>query len=477
MKRTNPFQILRNTKRFLPLLLLPLIRGVLAALQGNFYLWLKGTWFDFAVIIAIVALSTLRWFVVRYRVDQEGFTFHTGLFVKKQVHIPFGNIVSMFVEQPLVYRFFRVARLSVDSLGGESKEFDIDLVLNKQLAFTILKNRQKQLGDQQFQTIYMPRPLYVTFLALISSNSFTGIVLFVATALQLLNLLETTLKTQVLSQFENLLTYFNLGFPPLINLAFFILLLGYFLAFFSHFLNNKDFTIRKGEHTLYINSGFTTLSDYSILLREIQAIDIRQNLLARLFRLYTVRVETAGYGKRTTKIPILIPAARYGDLLFILDDLLPEMLPATASTIRPTRRALFSYLNLPIVLLLLSPAGYFLSIILLPNWREIFLLFYSITAGIAIWLGAIRLFAFQDAGISTSNSSYTIRYSNRLTIHTVIIPANKLVCFTIKQLPFQKIGNRCAITFYTYSERNHFHRIQGLPYHKLLETFFSFVPK
>ena len=78
-KRTHWIYIFESMYRFIPLLVLPLLRGFLAALKGGLYAWLSGTWIDICVVILMVALAVLRWHETEYAFDGRIFHLRGGL--------------------------------------------------------------------------------------------------------------------------------------------------------------------------------------------------------------------------------------------------------------------------------------------------------------------------------------------------------------------------------------------------------------
>lgn len=470
MRRTHPFNILIFTKRFLPLLILPLLRSFVLALQGNLYYWLRGSWFDIFIITLIFLLAFTRWYFIKYKFDNKNFTLVSGLIRRERVNIPFTNVISMFVEQPLLYRLFGVARISTKALSKPKGHFDIRLVLSKKDALSIMKKRQAAIGEENYKTVYMPRPVYITVLALLTSNSFSGIILFFALISQLFNFFGEQLRTYILVEFQALLNVIYFGVPPVLNLLTWVIVVGYVFGFITNFLNNKDFIIKKGTNTLYINSGFTTLSDYSVTLSEIYAIDIRQNLLSKIFKLYTVQIQTAGYGSKGTKMPILIPAARYSELLLILEDLFPEMLPSYPE-IRPDKNSILKFINAPLLFYLFSIISYFVLKRIFPSWGKLVLIIVLVLFIFATWFFIIRLLEFYSAGISKSKNVYTINFSKKLILHSKIFPIQKLSYFSFRQTPLQKRLNKADLLFYSYSENNMKNKVKNLPISQLKDFF------
>jgi uncharacterized membrane protein YdbT with pleckstrin-like domain len=75
----------------------------------------------------------------------------------------------------------------------------------------------------------------------------------------------------------------------------------------------------------------------------------------------------------------------------------------------------------------------------------------------------IGIMDFSTCGVAKVESYYTIRYSLGFTLHTVVIPANKIVEVQFRQGVFQQIAGTCDLLLYTRTEGRMPHRCRSLP--------------
>ena len=73
MYHEHPIRILKYSIKNLWLLIFPLIRGIHAITfdVGKLYHWIKGAWFDIAVLAAIIIFGLIRWYFSFIRVTDS----------------------------------------------------------------------------------------------------------------------------------------------------------------------------------------------------------------------------------------------------------------------------------------------------------------------------------------------------------------------------------------------------------------------
>ena len=70
-QRQHPVFVVHAFSKYLILLLLPLLRS-LVLLRGDVLTWVRGTWFDILVLLAIIGAGVAQWMATRYALREEG---------------------------------------------------------------------------------------------------------------------------------------------------------------------------------------------------------------------------------------------------------------------------------------------------------------------------------------------------------------------------------------------------------------------
>jgi uncharacterized membrane protein YdbT with pleckstrin-like domain len=141
--------------------------------------------------------------------------------------------------------------------------------------------------------------------------------------------------------------------------------------------------------------------------------------------------------------------------------LLPEFRPQAVS-IRPAPRSLLRYILYPLWgVLLVYPTARILAPFF-PLWRDILLHLAAIAYIPLVWSAAVKILDCCTAGIGLGDGFVTLRYSRRLTLHTVTIPQNDMVSCHFRQTLFQRRRHTGDLIVHTYSEEPRRHRVRNI---------------
>ncbi len=488
----HPFSILTYLYRFLFLLIFPLLRGFVSALQGGLIRWVQGAWLDLLMVALILFLSYQKWNRFRYYFDISGLYYTQGIFLKEQIWIPNSKISTLSVLHPFWLRPFRIAQLRVDTVARDPKKADLTFYLRFDRAAQILALRKRAVPeDTENGYEYRPGLQNVIFLSLFTSNSFIGILIASTFISQAGQILGQELSDLLLWTFESMayrlandLPYLTAGLiafhlPPIAAGIALALVGGWLVAFTMSLLQTHGLCTRRTEELLHLQGGVLTKKFYQLRIKEISFIDIRQSLLTRLFRLYSVFIDGIGFGKEQSDIAAVIPFSTRTHTMDQLGRLLPEFQPSPRS-LKPNAGAVFKFLIEPLWPCVLLPLAAFLGIRYLPAWAAI-LQFAGLMLSIpAYWFLGVRLMDFFSSGVSKSGNFFTLRYSNGYYLHTVVIPADKIALVNIRQSILQRGDNRCDLVVSTRAEGRRKHHIRNIDWDataRLFDTLDCWTPK
>ena len=454
VQREHPAAIPEHSVRYLLLLLPPLLRGMrYIRIPDGFPQWLRGTWIDLTAAGLLLILPILAWWRRTYDVTPERLRLQRGLIWRRTAYIPLGLVTTLTVERPLWLRMLGAAHVAADTDAGSHRTADVRLTVGREQANLFLP----QTDGGYTLPIAGWR---VWLLALLASDSFSGILLLATVFRQSGILLGEGLQQALLDNLEAAADAIAI-IPRTAALLTMLLMAGWLLGTGRHLLRHLPFSVCRHEDTVTLRAGLFDYRTHGCAVGAIHYADRRQTLTARLLKLHTVYISCTGYGKDKNTLAVLLPPARAGQIQRELAALLPTITPIPL-TLRPARGALLRYMRLPLLLLAAIPPTGQVARALFPLWQELILYLCLMATLPCLWLLAVRVLDRCSAGLGHADGRYTAVYSRRLTLHRVTIPAHKVAAVHIRQSLWQRRRGICDIKLYSYHEFRHPHRVRHL---------------
>lgn len=469
-EHAHPVTIFFNLGRVFYLIIIPVLRGFISAFQGGFTRWLSGAWVDILVFLAMLGIATGAWFILRFRCDGSHIEIRSGFINIRNTFISWDKVTAITLIRPFYLRPIRALRFRADTLGGSFKDADFSIFLTSKQARSILKTGTSFSG-KTLGRVYQPSTKSILALSLLTSNSFGGI-LFMSTFIsQAGKLLGKEFSQMIIGTFEEASRYLAFGIlPPAAAAIAYILIAGWFISFLLTFLRYKDFTLTRRVNAISISGGIFTHREYHIKYSDVNFIDIRQSILTKLLRLHSLYISAVGYGKQKDDISCIVPAEPEIKFVESCKKIFPHI-PTSPRTFTPERRGIMRFLGAAITAIAAIVAATVVFLRLLPDW-DAFISFVGIMACVpALFFLIIRIIDFNTCGISFENGSYTVRYSSGLSLHTVVIPNDKVVRVELRQGFFQKFGKYCDLIICSKAEGISLHRCRGLVKSDLMKLF------
>lgn len=492
--RTHPIAIFFYLYRFLYLLLFPLLRGVVSVLTGGLLDWLAGAWMDILIILLMVGLAVLKWSIFQYSFNKNGLNYTEGIFFRQEGFIPMKRICTLSTQQPFWMVPLKIKKLRVDTLALSPNKADLILYLSSAAADQIMALRRRPSlkypgkNGGSVKAECRPRLLDIVFLSLFTSNSFIGILFISAFISQSGKILGNHLSEFLISVLSNLARQLTGGLAPLSALLTFafrlppiatgiamVLLGGWLIAFLLTLLQTQKLHTSRTKNALHIKGGVLVRKEYSIYMRDLSFIDVRQSLMTRCFRLYSVFLSAIGTGKERSDISALIPFSSRKRCEAQLRLLLPEYV-LTPRMLRPNGGAIMKFLIDPLWPCILVPVLTFLGSWLLPMWGELIRFAGLMLSFPAFWFLGVRLMDFLSSGLSRSGDYYTMRYSNLYYLHTVVFSREHIALVNVRQSILQRGDNKCDLVVSTRSEGSNTHHIRNLDWDPTLALFDAVDP-
>lgn len=467
--RAHPVTIVFNLGRVLYLIIIPVLRGFVTALQGGFAKWLSGAWMDVLVFLFMVGVAALYWAAVKLDFNGERLYIRYGLVNIRETSISWDNVTTVSLLEPFYLRPLRAVRFRADTLGGSFRKSDFTIILSEKHAHAITASRNPLAGKLLGQ-VYQPSTASIIYLSLLTSNSFGGIIFISAFISQSGKILGGEFSGRIIGTFEQVSRALAFGLPPAAAAIGYALLAGWFIGFLLTFVRYKNFTLTRHENVLAISGGIFTRRGYDILYRDINFIDIRQSIVTKLLRLSSLYLSAVGYGKQKDDISCIIPTANEEIFERGRHNIFPAFIPAPR-TYAPTSRGIMRFLGQPLSGLAGIGLSLFIFLRIFPEWGG-FIRFVGIMAFVpaALFL-VIRFIEYKTGGLAFDGCNYTMRYSSGLTLHTVVIPKDKIVRVELNQGFMQKFGPYCDLVVGTKAEGRFLHRCRSLLKSDLAELF------
>ncbi|MBE6886314.1 MAG: hypothetical protein E7486_05115 [Ruminococcaceae bacterium] len=460
VKRAHPIAMIESMGRLLFLLVIPFFRGLLTVgTSEGLAIWLKGVWIDFLVLVGILFLGYVRWLFRRHQISEDGIWLDRGLFFRRVVRIPKEAILSLRMEESWYLRPFRAVRVRLEPERGRSRS-DLRMIVSRKEgeALVALFSRGKGPADWS----YRPRWFQVGGLSLFFSNTLAGVIFFSTVLKRVGEILGEELRWVILSTVEEAakVLFFIPRTTAILSL---ILLLGWLAAFGRNLLRYRGFRAERRGDILKMEGGLVTRQTLFCRRDRIIYADLRQSVLTWLLGVYTVGIRTAGreFGGEKGKQLVLIPAGKGEAGKRELEGLLPGF-HQQKNQLTGGQGTLFRFCAPVLGVVALIPVVGVWAYRTFPHWGE--LIGFLTVAGLmpALWMIAVRVADRYRGGIGVKKNCVTLRYARGFTLHTVVIPADRIGRAVIRTSLFQRRRGLCDLQISTVGMQDRVHPVRNV---------------
>lgn len=460
MYHEHPLRILRYSAKNIWLLIFPLLRGVKTVRldADRFYQWVKGAWFDIAVIGIIIVFGYIRWHFSGIELTDNEVIRWEGITAKIKTTIPYKSVSSVTVEKPVYLIPLRAVKISCDTSAGMYRSADMKIMVNRKFCEDFLSRVPDVNQKNKLQDIPETTPLSVLLFSMFFSSGLSGTV-YIATffmkggdiARDIINVsLDRITQTT-----EKITDRLLIHIPSAAVFAGAFFIAAWIVSFLVNFLRYAGFEVDGDEYCLKIFCGLLNRREYRITPAHINYTDLRQNLIMKLSGAVAVNISCAGYGSAKNHLPVLLPVKKEENLGNALEKI--GVFSGVRNDFKPKSNGLMSYIWQPVILsLLVFPVHIFIKRFI-PEVSELSFFFAVMLEIPLVWFIAVKVTAFFTSGISVYDDKIMVRCSRMTGFHTVVAERNKLVKFEIQQVVFQKISGKCSvILWFGGEERSHF---------------------
>ncbi len=451
--------------QLIPAFLLPLVTT--GRLRGH-------AWFLFGILAAAVCLIVgwqfLAWRHTWLAADEQRLLVRRGLFWKKQLAIPYDKINTVDLSRHLFQRLVGTCRLKIDTgavTGSEKNESEVNLVFSRSQAEKIrslvLSLTQGKPGiniahTQESAETEKERSAAGTsaaktgstaefragsmdfFLYGLTQNKLWGCIVVAFSLMtfagEIFGERSRRIAERITGQaWEQIL---RSDWPALLAIAFFLIIICYLAAnvvgILYAMVRFYHFRARRIGGNIYIDYGFLTVKSYTLPVKNIHALIIKQNFLRQCFRQCSVELVSIGYGDDKNEVALLFPLIRVSQMDALLHSLLPEYAGKESAGLSPApHAALRRYLLWPTVVFLLP------ALIIAFFWHPFA---WALLPGLA-WLLASRWLNYRHAGLACG-AGYLEASCGGFTRHDYRIRLDAIQSVAVRSHPLMERDHLCT---------------------------------
>ena len=469
MHYEHPLRIIRYSIKNIWLLIFPLLRGVNSFLitPEAVVEWVRGTWFDLLILLCILGFGFLRWRLRRFTVMENDLYLEDGIFFRSRCYMPMERLSAMTLETPFWLAPFRGVYLYVNTAAGQSDDTDVRLLIRRQDAAMFERAVPKMRRSAQHSCRYRVHPLRIFGFSVIFSSSFYGSFYLAAFWFQggriSRDLIEEFRLNERLTQASEELAHRLSGIPPAAVAVGIVVVCMWLLSLFANLMRYGAFYMRTDKKLVYIRSGLLMRRRHFLQTDRINYLDIRQNLLTKLFCLFALAVNCPGYGNTRGSIPVCLPLLTRREL----EETLPLLFPGVRmqkNHLRPAWTALWGYIWLPVLMAAAILPAAWMARQLLPAWEEV-IDFFRIMLLIPIcWKLLVQILSLLTSGASMEDGCLCLRMCRGLVFHTILAGTERVVKVRIRRNPWHRIFGKCHVDFYLRSEVRRRYALRNVDY-------------
>ncbi|MDV4152693.1 PH domain-containing protein [Clostridium sp. AL.422] len=424
-----------------------------------------GIYVILALIILSVLKSLLKWFTIKFSVNNNELLYYTGLINKKKLEIPFDKINTIDINRNIIDRLFNVSTLKIDTGAVKELGQEIKLKINEKDVYEIRDlinelsseniNDSIELLEKSHQKTFCKTITFKEILiySLSKSKIFWAIggVFFIGDFI--LNLEETfniSITNNVVESIE-VEKIFSIGlFKSILILILVFIVMYVFISIIYiifEFVRLYNFTVTNDKNDIKIKYGLLTIKEYSIPKDKIYAIRYKQNILQQFLKIFQIEVVTVGYGDEKNEQAILYPVADKDFINSTLKLILPSF-EFAGDINKPPKKALSRFIikrSIVLIAFLIIPLAFMIpnTLLLIKICSFTILILYNILLG---------YLNYRNTSLGV-NKELLVASSGSIEKVTTLIKQEYLQSVEILENPFQRKKHVCDFKLDIYSNK------------------------
>lgn len=452
LHRPHPVTMWRFVSRFFFLLIVPLVQAILREPFSEV------AWRNLPLVLLVLGTAYFQYSCCGYAVysSEEALLFQlrthepltgkgplvvwkNGFLLRRELMLPTRNIASAFLRTNPLLSLFGAGKLLLDTPAANAKKPSLTLFLRKQSLLDWWEGLRSPVTHR-----YRANSIPVVLMAASWSNPASGLLLVSLLLDRAGAILGEELTGELYDSVNQTQRLIALGLPPAVALFGWLLALGWFLAFLVQMFRYAFFTVEQTPCGTLISRGAVVKSRQLLTAQSVRAISVRQTLVMRVLRRFSVYLHTIGSGKEKGDRSLLLAAARQEDMRRHVEQFYPRAasyLWQQQEKISPPKESLVGFVLGPVWQAALIMVWYVLFRIYLPLFAPLVLFFLVFPAYFLV----LHVWAWKKSFLAVSGGHITACGYVQGQLYTAVVPLELLQAVVIRQNPFQRKSGRCHV--------------------------------
>lgn len=456
----HPLRIMRYSMKNLWLLIFPLLRGVtvLNFNPAGIYAWIKGAWIDIVILGVIMIYGFVRWYFSEIILTDSALIHKQGIFVRIKRQIPFECISSAATETLFFLTPFKVTGIRCDTRAGFRKSTDLRLLVSREKSELIMSRLPDVNEKKAVKDIPSPNLASILLFSVFFSSGFSGVVYIAAFFFKGGDIAQDIVRTaleKVTEQAEIIYSGLLSGIPKAAAMAAILFMAAWLFSFVKNLLMYSVFRVSADRDCINVSFGLIKRRRHRIRTEHINYIDIRQNLIMKIFRAASVNISCAGFGY-DSHLPVIMPISREKK-----EDS-HNQADKSIKVYRPAPTSFMSYTWLPVCGIVFTALVYNFSDLLPWDISELSFFLAVMSYIPLVWLVMVKIAALFTSGIIISGDNITVRCNVGTRFHTVTAKKDNAVMVHIRQNIIQRLFRKCTVVIFFCGESSSPYKVKAI---------------
>ncbi len=429
--KTHPLMIFKFTKRYVLILLLPLIRSLLnyGASGTLSRLVIMESFFAFLIL----AVSVARWLSFNVTFRDDCIIVDSGVLIRRHAVMPLDKIsVSYTKRNPLIGIVGAVAA-RIDTDSGFRKKADFEMYFSRKSAslYELVIKPEGATSPSYHSKLSMG-----IIMALANASAFTGLIVLAPAIKRAGEILGRSINNRLRDTITFATALIGKILPPAATFIAVVFVSGFAVSFLLTLIKYVPFKLSESSENITVEHGLLARHRTVINRNSINAVVINIPPVMRVLRFCWVGISAAGYGKIRGESEVVLPAVNMRqarEFQLGIFDISPEDKFDLTCPKRAMRRAVFT----PLMLTALSVAAEILLMVLFTPFSGMIALLMSFVQLVLLYLLSVRVHYQHHGGVSLYDG-VVMRSYKRLTIKKMRVKKDKTCIIKISQGPFER---------------------------------------
>lgn len=470
LRRAHPLYMLGSLKRFLFLLILPFLQGLLIG-EGTIVERLYRSGLNALFVALVFGMAFAQWRSFRFGIQEDFLTVEKGFLFHQRARLHTSRIDFLSMEHTPMLSILGAARVTLETPGGSRRHPDFSLLMGDDTAgayFELLSPPDRR------ENVFRAHFFQMLFLAASWSNSAAGLLLAVPFVNQLGKILGEDFAQRIYGVATVGEMLLAVGIPPLFATVAWILLAGWAVAFLSKVFRHARFRAYRAEGFIVTQSGLISKRRHIARRSAVNGVTIQQSLPMVILRMETVYLQVVGYGKQKGE-RALLAAGKCGDMNMVIKTLTGYSLSENkwAAPLKSSKAGYVFTASAALVLLsLLFGVGLFF----VPWLWDYLLIAWGFLSAFALWRLVICLLGFSRAGMRFSEDTIELSTFKNLSLVRGILPRHRIQEIRVTQSRGEKKRGACSVAMGIYSEGKKRIIVRGMSYQEVVSGLAEHTP-